>query len=514
MKLCASMIAVAALLGSVAAVAAPDAARIVNMSGASAVKGNFANSLNTLCVAAGGTLNEWISGGNISTYVCANAGGLTAGAGGTYATLADTNFINFDGTAFAEVRLNVAGGSFTSLQVLAGGTDRYINPALSGNNVAAGGVNNSTATVTAAAIVTQPGIGGFTDIIVDGYASNVKNTVANLDDAVANSYSANAGVAQGFGVAASGPLYSAMFTAQQASGFIPGTCLVTDTALPQCVPSISKAEMASIMSSFNGSAAKTLGARFLAPQLAANTELRYARRVDTSGTHASAINYFLGIGNMTTPLGLFADPSNRTAAGATVATTGCNIGDLRGPAATNDEVDNPANYTQAAGNTNGQIDLCDRKQGNLRTVSTPGTSDVRNELNRLTLVNQPGNPVNYAIGVMSFENDQATFRATGTASATTPTNWKWLRVQGANGAENATPGGNNNRGALVAGTYDFYYELWGYVQQDVNGNNQALLDAIIGGLGANPLDGLTVIGAGPGQQPWNRGGRTDTPSSR
>lgn len=510
MKLTASMIAVAALLGSTAAVAAPDAARIVNLSGASAVKGNFANALNTLCTTAGGTLNEWISGGNISTYVCANAGGLTAGAAGTYATSPDGNFINFDGTAFAEVRLNVAGGSFTALQVLAGGTDRYINPALSGNTVAAGAANNTTATVTSAAIVTQAGIGGFSDVIYEGFATNVRGTVANLDDAVSNGYSANAGVAQGFGVAASGPLYSAMFTAQQTSGLIPGTCLVTNTNLPQCVPSISKAEMASIMSNFNNSAAKTQGARFLAPQLPVNTELRYARRVDTSGTHASAINYFLGIGNMTAALNVFADPSNRTA-GTVAATTGCNIGDLRGSAFTNDEIDDPALYTLAAANTNGQIDLCDRKQGNLRTLAAPGTGDVRNELNRVTIL---GGGTNYALGVMSLENDQATFRAITTPTSTTPTNWKWLRIQGANGAENATPGGNNNRGALVAGTYDFYYELWGYVQQDVNGNNQALLDAIIGGLGANALDGLTVIGAGPGQQPWNRGGRTDTPSAR
>jgi hypothetical protein len=504
MKLTASMIAVAALFASSAAVAAPDAERIARMSGASAVKANFAAALNNKCVAAGGVLNEWISGGNISTYVCATSGGLTSGSTGTYATSADSAFVNFDGTSFAEVRLNVAGGSFTALQVLAGGSDRYLNPANSSTVVAAGAVNNTTATVGSGAVATEAGgIGGFSDVNYDGFAANVRATVTGLDDAVSNGYSANAGVAQGFGVAASGPLYDAMFVAQQNAGLIPAapTCTVALTNVPACVPSISKGQMASIMSSFNGSAAKTLGAPFLAPQLAANTELRYARRVDTSGSHASALNYFLGIGNMTGALAVFADPSNRVA-GTTAATSGCNIGDLRGPAATNDEIDTAFVAT-------GQIDLCDKKQGNLRTLAAPGTGDVRNELNKTTIL---GGALNYALGVMSLENDQATYR--NTANVSVPTTWKWLRVQGANGAENATPGGNNNRGALVAGNYDFYYELWGYVQADANGNNQALLDAIISGLNAAPLDGLTVIGSGAGQQPYNRGGRTDTPSAR
>jgi hypothetical protein len=501
MKLSKLMIAVAALATASLVVAGPDAARVVQVSGASAVKGNFAFAAKTLCDTAGGVFQEWISGGNISTYVCTAAGGLSSGTTGTYASAGDGAFINFDGTDFAEIRLNVGGGSFTALQTLAGGQDRYLNVG-AGATVAVGGLV-ANAGVTGGALVTGPGIGGFSDVQVDGFPSNVKDTVAGLDDAVANNTAIQVGVAQGFGVAASDALYSAMFTAQQTAGVIPGTCTVTDTANATCVPSISKGQMASIMSAKNTSLAKTQGAQFLASQLPANTELRYARRVDTSGTQASAQNYFLGIGSMGTPLAVFKDPSDRTNPAAAIVTTGCNANDVRGPLATNDEVD-------AAFVALGQIDLCDKKQGNLRVVSTPGTGDVRNELNKATI---QGGAVNYALGVMSLENDGGTFR--NLANVSVPVTWKWLRVQGAMPGENVKPGtaGNTNRPRLVDGSYDFYYELWSYTQ--ASAENDAFINAMINTLNGGPaLKGLTVIGSSAGQQPYSRGGRTDTPSSR
>jgi hypothetical protein len=347
------------------------------------------------------------------------------------------------------------------------------------------------------------GIGGFNDIEYSGFAQSVRNTVPGLDDVVANLTANAIGTAQAFGVAASDALYTAMFDAQKTSGFIPASCVVTDTNIPACVPSIGKGQMASIMSNSTTSAAKTQGAKFLAPQLANGLELRYARRVDTSGTQASAVNYFLGIGNMSTPLSVFADPSNRTSPSATVATSGCNVGDLRGPAATDNEVDTA--FVAA-----GQINLCDRKVGNLRTLAAPGTGDVRNELNKATIL---GGAVNYAIGVMSAENDSATFR--NTANVSTPTTWKWLRVQGAPVGENSKPGsaGNTNRNTMISGEYDFYYESYTYTKPSAE--NDALMSALIGEMSAGPaLKGLATIGTGANQTPYNRNGRTDTPSAR
>lgn len=503
MKLTKMMVAVAALAGTTAAFAAPDASQIVRISGASALKGNFAVALSGLCTTAGGVMQEWISGGNISAYVCTPAGGLTSGASGTYQALAPTSFVPFDGVAggHVEVRLNVAGGSFTALQTLAGGSDRYLNPGV-GATVAVGGTANLG--VTGGTLATEPGIGGFSDVNYDAFPTNVRQTVAGLDDAVANNLSQQVGIAQGFGVAVSDALYQAMFVRQQADGLIPAapTCTPALTNIPVCVPTIGKGQMAAIMSSNGFSAAKTVGAPFLASQLAAGSELRYVRRVDTSGSQASAQNFFLGIGSMGTPVSVFVDPSDRTNVAAVPVTTGCNAGDVRGPLATDNEVD-------TAFVANAQINLCDRKQGNLRVLSAPGTGDVRNELNKATIL---GGATNYAIGVISLENDQLQFR--NTANVNTNTLWKWLRVQGAPGAENAAPGANTNRASMIAGNYDFFYETWSYTQAD-GANNDSLINAIIAQLTSGPaLDGLVVIGTGANQSPYNRGGRTDTPSSR
>ena len=507
MKLTKMMIAVATLAGATSTFAAPDAANIVRISGASALKGNFAFALNGLCVTAGGVMQEWIAGGNISTYVCTPSGGLTSGTTGTYQALASGSFIPFDVVSgFVEVRLNVAGGSYTALQVLNGGNDRYLNPGAGANVVVGGSANlggtGGTATSEAG------GIGGYSDVNVEGFAANVLATTPGIAATVAANTSQPLGVAQGFGIAASNALYGAMFTAQQTSGAIPATCSVGDTSNPNCVPSIGKGQMAAIMSNVNGSAAKTLGAQFLAPQLAASTELRYARRVDTSGTHASAINYFLGIGNMTGPLAVFLDPSNRTNANAVLVTTStvgsqCNIGDLRGSLFSDQETD-------SAFVANGQINLCDRKAGNLRVLAAPGTGDVRNELNKSTI---QGGATNYALGVMSLENDQAVFR--NTSNVDTPTLWRWLRVQRAQGATDARPGvsGNTNRAAIIDGEYDFYYETWSYTKSSAA--NDAIISAINGQLVSGPaLKGLTVFGTAPEQSPYTRLNVTRQPSSR
>ena len=513
MKLSKMTLAIALMAGATSTFAAPAAGAIVRISGASAIKGNFAVALNGLCTTAGGVMQEWISASNISTYVCTPAGGLTSGTSGTYASTASTAFIPFEAVSgFVEVRLNVAGGSFTALQSLAGAvngsfSDRYVDPDAGGVSVVGGAANSGT---TGGAIVTEVGIGGFSDVNYQGFAPTVLATVPGIDTIITNNTAQEVGVAQGFGVAVSNPLYQAMFTAQQATvsfpnRLIPASCSVTDTSNPLCVPSIGKGQMAAIMSANTFSAAKTLGAPFLAPQLAANSELRYARRVDTSGTQASAVNYFLGIGNMITPVNVFTDPSDRTNPLAVTAASGCNIGDLRGPGFGNQEVD-------SGFIANGQIDLCDRKSGNLRTLGAPGTGDVRNELNKTTIL---GGASNYAIGVMSLENSQPTFRnVTDTASLTTQ--WKFIRVQKANGADNATPVSTNaNRATMIDGEYDFFYETWSYTLNDAAGKNDAIVGAIIGQVTAGPaLRGLVVIGTSTNQSPYNRGGRTDTPSSR
>lgn len=385
------MCAVALLAAGVAANAAPNGARVAYSSGASAIKGNITQAMGALCTAAGGRLTEFASGSNISTYVCATTAGLVGGAGGTYATSANTSFINFQGTPYAEFRLNVAGGSFTAIQVLNGVADTWRDPATLTN----------TATVPAGAVA----VGGVLDVEPGAFPAEV---IGSFN--VPASFSL--GVGQAFGVAVSNKLYTAMFNRQKntvAGGGatvnrpIPNGCLVTDTQRVECVPTISKGQMATIMNGDEFNAAYQNGAGYLGFASAegdlAGETLVYARRVSTSGTQAAAQNYFLG--NV------------------------CSLAQL--PVVPEPDSDE-----------DGDGGLRDFTLGAVKVLATPGTGDVRTALAADA----------YVVGVMSGENNQ------------TGVTWKWVKVQGAPMAENATPGtsGNTNKATVLNGGYDFFFE--------------------------------------------------------
>jgi hypothetical protein len=290
MKLSKITLAVAATLVAGSALAGPAATRIAISSGASASKGNLLLALQSRCA---GTVTEFIGNGNVSTYVCA-PGALTAGPAGTYATNVNTSdFTNFTGTAFAELRLNVSGGSFTSVCWFQGGAgsvgwpatgttacppvDLYVNPAATTLSVLEAVSPNQTTGPVA--------IGGLSDLEPTGFLGTVRGTLFIPPAAPMN-------FGQTFGVAVSNDLYNAMFTDQ--APLLGTGCLVTDTKKPECVPTIGKAQMASLMSGNTGSSAYSRGANFLAPSVPFGTLLTYARRVDTSGTQAAAQQYFLG----------------------------------------------------------------------------------------------------------------------------------------------------------------------------------------------------------------------------
>lgn len=362
----------AALLAlSASAFAATPAAQIAISSGASASKGNLKVALASLCTTAGGTLAEYASGSNISTYVCASG---SFSATPTAAEYNASSPVNFSGTAFAEVRLNVAGGSFTAACLLAGwptGTqcpaaDTYRDPATLTDVLAPAG-----------AVV----VGGLMDLEPTGFLSTVRSGIATPA-------TMDAGFAQAFGVAVSDALYTKMFDDQKASGKLHSSCVVTDTAMPACVPVIGKAQMAAIMNNSLSNEAAQQGARFLAPsQFAAATAMTYARRVNTSGTQAVAQEYFLG------------------------------------------NVCSPVSYTVANGSS---------VKNRITVQNLSGTGNVRTTLNTAGI---------YAIGVMSLENNQ------------TGQTWKWLRVGGMHGADNAAPGTSGVTNTVTAkdGTYDMVY---------------------------------------------------------
>jgi hypothetical protein len=388
-------LAIAGICAASTAAAQINEDRIALSAGASAVQNNFRLALRAMCTTAGGTPTDFVSG-NFTTVVCANAAVTQA----AYPTKPDSEFINFSGIPFAEVRLNVADGSFGSVLILNGKAYTFRNPG-TGTQIAppAGAVR----------------IGGFSDTATNRFPSP---TIG------ANQLFANvgAGVAQTFGVAASNALYTKMFDAQKAAGLIPASCTVADTNLSYCVPSIAKAQMATIMVDNPFNAAYSRGLGFLTRNVADDgVELRYVRRVDTSGTQSSAQNYFLGLPCSLEALSIVPEPTSD---------------------------DEPGGVKDAL-------------IGAIRVYATPGTGDVRTELNK---------PGVFALGVMSGENNQ------------TGQSWRWLRVDGAAIGENAIPGtaGNTNSNTLKDGSYGFYFEL------TYTGNN-GVLGAI-----ANSLNTLTA----------------------
>jgi hypothetical protein len=424
-----SKIAFAAALVATAgaALAAPNANRIALSAGASAIQGNLTLAIQQLCNQASGVPSTFTSG-NFTTVVCANTA-VTSGAAGTYASKPNADFINFAGTNYAEFRVNVSSGSFGNIQILNGVAFTFRDP-VTLTNIAA----------PAGAVI----VGGANDVNPDTFppATIGSNTVFQ---------SFPVGVAQTFGVAASLALYNKMFDAQKAAGSIPAACLVTDTALPYCVPSIGKAQMATIMGDNDFNAAYTKGLGFLTGNAAdEGIELRYVRRVDTSGTQASAQNYFLGLTCSRAALPVVPEPTSDDEPGG----------------------------------------LKDQLRNSIRVYAAGGTSDVRTELNKAGV---------FALGVMSGENNQS------------GQNWRWLRINGAALGENAVPAtaGQTNSATMKNGTYDFYFETTYSGGNAANNAFWATVSSALNTLAAPVgLVNNTDLSAG-----YNKGGNTCLQSS-
>lgn len=428
MKLTKIALAVAAVGFVGAATAAPNTGRIAISAGASAVQNNLTLAIEQLCTQASGVPTRFTGGGNFTTVVCANTT-VTGGAAGTYVSKPNADFINFAGTNYAEFRLNVSNGSFGNIQVLNGFPFTYRDPATLTNIAAPAG-----------SVI----VGGANDVNPDTFPPTTigANTVFE---------SFPVGVAQTFGVAASVALYNKMFDAQKAAGTIPDSCLATDTGLSYCVPSIGKAQMSTIMSDNDFNAAYLKGLGFLTNDPAdEGTELRYVRRVDTSGTQASAQNYFLGLTCSRANLTVVAEP----------------VGD-----------DEPGG-------------LKDELRNNIRVYAAGGTGNVRDELNKAGV---------FALGVMSGENNQS------------GSNWRWLRVGGASIGENAVPGtaGNTNSATMKDGTYDFYFEL---TYSGGNAANNAFWSVVSGALNTLPAP-VGLVNNADLSAGYNKGGNTCLPSS-
>jgi hypothetical protein len=227
--------------------------------------------------------------------------------------------------------------------------------------------------------------------------------------------------------------------------------VATDTALSYCVPSIGKAQMATIMTDNDFNSAYLKGVGFLTG-LAADDgiELRYVRRVDTSGTQASAQNYFLGLTCSRANLPIVPEPTSDDEPGG----------------------------------------LKDQLRNSIRVYAAGGTGDVRVELNKAGV---------FALGVMSGENNQ------------TGQNWRWLRVGGASIGENAVPGtaGNTNSNTMKNGSYDFYFEV---TYSGGNAANNAFWATVSGALNTLPAP-VGLVNNADLSSGYNKGGNTCLPSA-
>jgi hypothetical protein len=420
-------LAVASIVAAGAAVAAPNANRIALSAGASAIQGNLTLAMQQLCTQAGGVPSTFASG-NFTTVVCANTA-VTSGAAGTYATKPNADFINFNGTNYAEFRVNVSNGSFGNIQILNGVPFTFRDP-----------ITLTQIAAPAGAVI----VGGVNDVNPDTFPASTIGTNTVFA-------STSVGVAQTFGVAASLALYNKMFDAQKAAGTIPAACVATDTALSYCVPSIGKAQMATIMTDNDFNSAYLKGVGFLTG-LAADDgiELRYVRRVDTSGTQASAQNYFLGLTCSRANLPIVPEPTSDDEPGG----------------------------------------LKDQLRNSIRVYAAGGTGDVRVELNKAGV---------FALGVMSGENNQ------------TGQNWRWLRVGGASIGENAVPGtaGNTNSNTMKNGSYDFYFEV---TYSGGNAANNAFWATVSGALNTLPAP-VGLVNNADLSSGYNKGGNTCLPSA-
>jgi hypothetical protein len=400
----------AALSVAFAADAAPNTNRVALMTGSEIIQPGIVDALGRMCTANGGVATNFVANSieiaastfPNTTVVCANSA-VVGGAGNTYHSKPNFEFINFKDLPFAEIRFN-AYGSFASLLILNGVKFDFFEPSV---------LRMIEAPLGAVAL------GGFSDIEPNRFAPQTIGSNAVF-------WSGRVGLAQTFGVAASSALYAKLFDAQKAAGLIPAACTVDDTGQSYCIPNIAKAQMATIMANdeFNAAYRKGLGFLTGVPD-DEGVELRYLRgdtdtvaglRIphQTSGAQAAAQIYFLGTSCSRNALSVVDQPTSSDPAGFSF--------------------------------------LPNALIGAIRVVSIGNTDRVRRELNKRDI--DPGVPVvaNYALAVLSGGNSQ---------SWPDVQDWRWLRVDGAPIGENAVPGspGNTNYRTMHDGSYSFYFDL-------------------------------------------------------
>jgi hypothetical protein len=351
--------------------------------------------------------------------------------------------VNFTGTAIDQVRINVSAGSYGAVvHATVNGTltQRFIDPASAACAAAtpfagSGGLSFATAIRNCVGTVNQTSEGGFLDVegaIIRGIGA--VSIPAGVNDAV-DFLPSN--FVQAFGVGVSESLYRSLMAYQVAKGQLPSTCATTSQAgspvvttytalpttdasysLPACQPSLSRAAITAMMEAgFNDSKEAGASAFFggtggttpvandltatqaISPAVSAGTQIKFCRRVDTSGTNGAMQTYFL---------------TNPTASGE-----GGGRLVIAGSGALNGDVDTYGGSTYLV-QANG------------------GTSDVRTCLN-----------TGHAFGILSLENNPIGGQS-----------YRFVKINNQFGADGVA--GAAQTAEAIAGRYDFAYEAFKY----------------------------------------------------
>ncbi len=404
-----------ATLAFAASQAFAETAPVQYLTGASASSINVMKATRNLCAAAGGTFNLYKvetstkNLGNVFTGVCSTTLQGTTGfttvamnvAGGSASAVTGTNVAT---TPFLNTNLTCSSATGTEALDPAssafGSYNLYICPSASsqGKVPVTGASGNETQATSD---------GGFLDVEGNAFPEAVL-PAASYDVADFQL----AGFSQAFGVGVNTALYSALQVAQGLSSTCQNDNSVKYTAA--CQPSISKAQIASLINNAKSNSAKTLGGKFLVGGTTDSTQIVYCMRPQTSGTQQSAQLYFLNYGGAGSNLG--------------GVETIINLG---------------VAYNTATTGTNPAL--------NAKFVATlnSGSSDVKTCLNSQTTA--AGTGTAYRFGILSLENNPLG----GTDT------YRFVKLNGVAGAQ-----GNDNKDSNTAtaltGEYDYVYETTAY----------------------------------------------------
>lgn len=256
------------------------AAGVTRLTGSSASSINIVRGLVNACTTAGGTSVVYKT--SAATNALGNQFTVTCSA-------------DFDGTSVNDARINVAGGSESAVTNAAAfptsTTTGFLVPS---GSCAALPVGTEALSFLVAGQMRNCGATLGDTAKSDGGYLDIEGPVFNAAKYDAGEFQAT-GFNQVFGIAVNSTLYNALQTYQKtaAGGNIVAASCAAGATTPECQPSLSRAQITSLINNDLFNASKTAGGAYLVPGSAVS-KITYCMRPQTSGTQQVSQLYFLG----------------------------------------------------------------------------------------------------------------------------------------------------------------------------------------------------------------------------